>query len=201
MDCLVKEDEFFNSIYDQIANKSSNDLSSHESELKSLKINSGKIEKKTENLLNRLSEDKSFNSSPGFRNRLDELENQKNMLSSLIADKKIKIEQIKNSKIDKKILKNILSEFSSIYSNISIDQKKRLNHLIFSEVVSYFKKNENDGIIEIKLRGDGKIDKKWSQIKNANCKPTVRTSDVFGSARAPKLRTFYPLKFQYLLAA
>ena len=182
LDCLVREKEFFDAIYKQIGSNSSDSLQNLEDELKNLRINLSRIEKQIENLLSRLSEDESFTNSPAYRKKLDDLENQKIILTSMINDKDISIGQIKNSKIDKSKLRDILSEFASIYDGLDFERKKRLNHLIFSEIKSYYRTGEEDGVIEINLRGDGCLEKKWSEIKNANSKPTVRTSDIFGSA-------------------
>ena len=80
-----------------------------------------------------------------------------------------------------------------------MEKKKRLNHLIFTEIKSFYKTGDEDGIIEICLRGDGYLEKKWSEIKNANSKPTVRTSDIFGSARSSKVRFTLSIKLPIII--
>ena len=62
------------------------------------------------------------------------------------------------------------------------EDKIRFNQLLFVDIISYFNKNDKDGIIEIKIRGDGKLEKSWNEIKKANQLTLVRTSDGFGSA-------------------
>ena len=101
---------------------------------------------------------------------------------NLIKQKENEKENLSDKALDKEKLKIILDDFLRLYNNLSTENKKRLNDLFFTEITSYFKRDEEDGIIEINIRGDGKLEKKWSEVKNANCKPMVRTSGTFGSA-------------------
>ena len=123
---------------------------------------------------------------------LDPIDKWQGEIAILLEEIRIKTryaEKMKNSVTDKKALKNKLTKLIEIFRRQPIDQQKRLTNLMFSEIVSEFKSSEKDGLITLKIRGNGDISKYWSEIENAYCKP-VRTSIGFGSAS--KTRTCNP---------
>ena len=63
-----------------------------------------------------------------------------------------------------------------------LEQKKRLNHALFSGIVSFIKRGEDKGEIEIKIRGDGSLKRTWEDLKKENQVRQVRTPGSFGSA-------------------
>ena len=111
------------------------------------------------------------------------------ILVNEIRIKERESQKLRNIVADKKVLKNNLVNFVEIFRRQPIEQQKRLTSLIFSEIVSEFRSDEKDGLITLKIRGNGDELKMWSEIENANCKP-VRTSVGLGSAS--KTRTCNP---------
>ena len=75
-----------------------------------------------------------------------------------------------------------------------LQQKRRLNHALFSGIVSFIKRGEDKGEIEIKIRGDGSLKRTWEDLKKENQVRQVRTPGSLGSARATDVRTSLVLK-------
>jgi len=63
-----------------------------------------------------------------------------------------------------------------------LQQKRRLNHALFSGIVSFIKRGEDKGEIEIKIRGDGSLKRTWEDLKKENQVRQVRTPGSLGSA-------------------
>ena len=63
-----------------------------------------------------------------------------------------------------------------------LQQKRRLNHALFSGIVSFIKRGEDKGEIEIKIRGDGSLKRTWEDLKKENQVRQVRTPGSFCSA-------------------
>ena len=182
MNFLIDDEGFFNAIFKQINNNSSDELTIINENLTTLISNKNRIQKKIDNLYNRMSEDEDFSNSNSYKDTINKLESEKMDLSKKIQHIEHQKENISGRTIDKNNLKILLADFLNIYDSMTIEGKKRFNHLFFVEIVSHFKSGDEDGVIEIKIRGDGKLEKKWSEIKNANYKTTVRTSNILGSA-------------------
>ena len=107
------------------------------------------------------------------------------MLGNIISIKEKERNSAANKSISKIQLKKLLADYIKIYDGFTQEEKIRLNQLLFVEIVSYFKQDEDDGNIVIKIRGDGQLEKSWEQIKNASLLTEikkVRTSDTLGSA-------------------
>jgi hypothetical protein len=66
-----------------------------------------------------------------------------------------------------------------------LQQKRRLNHALFSGIVSFIKRGEDKGEIEIKIRGDGSLKRTWEDLKKENQVRQVRTPGSLGSASSP----------------
>jgi hypothetical protein len=72
-----------------------------------------------------------------------------------------------------------------------LQQKRRLNHALFSGIVSFIKRGEDKGEIEIKIRGDGSLKRTWEDLKKENQVRQVRTPGSLTSATLPNVRTPY----------
>lgn len=95
-----------------------------------------------------------------------------------------------DQKLNKQGFRRILFDYVQIFPDLTSEEKNEFNRLLFQEIISNFNQNQDDGTIIIKMRGDGKLEKSWNQIKNANQLTLVRTSDGLGSAS--KTRTCNP---------
>jgi hypothetical protein len=76
-----------------------------------------------------------------------------------------------------------------MYETFNKDQKRQLNQILFSAIISFFKRRTTEGDLELRIRGNGVIKKTWEDIKKGN--PMVRTSGSLGSATLPDVRTPY----------
>lgn len=187
---MINENEFFTAIYDQIKFNGKSELDSINSELKNLRNNRTKLESENNNLLTAVKNNSTLKNIESVGTELQKIELGISSLSQKIALYENERNLISQATIKKSDLKKILLDYHQLHSQFSIEQKSRLNQLLFSEITSYFDKNDKDGIISIKIRGDGKLEKSWNKIKNANQLTPVRTSDGFGSAS--KTRTCNP---------
>ncbi|HQT92989.1 MAG TPA: hypothetical protein PL001_13290, partial [Candidatus Kryptobacter bacterium] len=62
-------------------------------------------------------------------------------------------EHFKNNGFDKKILKEVLEEIPGGFNEYDKETKRRINHLLFSGIVSYFTRGSDVGELEIRIRG------------------------------------------------
>ncbi len=77
-------------------------------------------------------------------------------------------------------MQGMLSDFLSLYETFDKDRKRQLNQILFSAIISFFKRGTTEGELELRIRGNGVIKKTWEDIKKGN--PIVRTSGSLGSA-------------------
>ena len=45
------------------------------------------------------------------------------------------------------------------------ETRRRINHVLFAGIVSYFTRGSDAGELEIKIRGDGNVKKIWQDLK------------------------------------
>lgn len=179
---MVNESEFLTAIHDQISSNGKSELDSIDLELKNLKGNRTKLESENRNLLNAIKNYEGFHNLDSIGVELQKIELSITSVSQKINLLEVQRNLLTQKTIKKSDLRQILADYIHIHSQLSIEEKSRLNQLLFSEITSFFNKNDKDGKIVIKIRGDGKLEKSWNQIKNANQLTPVRTSDVLGSA-------------------
>ena len=186
---LTQSDSFFEAAFKQIKFNNSDELKKIEEVLSDLKASKTKLETQIKNMTEKMANDHDTKNSKKYLDPIDKWQGEIAILLEEIRIKTRYAEKMKNSVTDKKALKNKLTKLIEIFRRQPIDQQKRLTNLMFSEIVSEFKSSEKDGLITLKIRGNGDISKYWSEIENAYCKP-VRTSIGFGSAS--KTRTCNP---------
>lgn len=87
-----------------------------------------------------------------------------------------------DQKINKQGFRRILFDYVNIFPDLTSEEKNEFNRLLFQEIIYNFNQNQDDGTIIIKMRGDGKLEKSWNQIKNANLLSEVRTIGGVSSA-------------------
>ncbi len=117
-----------------------------------------------------------------LRAGLETDEGELSILQSEIVKLEKKRDLAANTRISKSTLKNLLQQYINIYDSLSQEEKIRINQLLFIEITSFFHKDDEDGKIIIKIRGDGQLEKGWKSIKNAYLETQVRTSERLGSA-------------------
>ena len=187
---IVSDDEFFEAIYDQVKFNNNEEISQLENDLKILRTNKSKLESQRANILEAIKSGSKLKTIKSVQDELEKMEGDITLISITVSSKERELDLATNKRISKTVLKNLLKDYSTIYDELPQDDKIRLNHLLFVDITSYFNKNDDDGKIVIKIRGDGKLEKSWKTIKNANMLTTVRTSDTLGSAS--KTRTCNP---------
>ncbi len=197
MQFLVNDGEFLKSITKQISGNSGKDLHQLNKDITDLNRNHAKISQQLRSLVDRLSEDSKLKMSATVTQTIGELENQKAGMYALIHSKKREIEKVETGEVDVGVLKEMLTDYCNLYENYSPMEKRRLNHLIFSGIVSNFKRKEESGYLEIHIRGDGSIRKTWEELKQQTQMAKVRTSGRFGSAG--RARTYNPVINSHVL--
>ncbi len=190
MQFLVNNKEFLDSIARQISGNGGDSLSQLNTEITNYKRNYSVITKKLKSLVDKLSEDASLKKSETIGKTIHELEAQKSDLWVLIQKKEREKEKIEAGEVDTAVLKDMLLDYCRLYQNQTPLEKRRINHLIFSAIVSNFKRNEDVGYLEIQIRGDGTIRKTWDEIKKYQMAKQVRTSGSFRSKG--RTRTYNP---------
>lgn len=120
--------------------------------------------------------------SATFAEKVHKLEDQKNTILQSIQQKERGKERILATDIDAPVLQEVLSEYSRVYDKIEKEEKRRLNHLIFEGITSYFKRGETTGTMEIQIRGNGVLKRTWEELKKQNQVAMVRTPGDYGSA-------------------
>jgi site-specific DNA recombinase len=163
---IAANDEFFNAIYKQLGDNSQLDLKKEEEELASLITNHGKIDRELNNLTKKLGDDDRLQGLKTVTDRIVKLEDEKVSLSSMIEEMKRSIEQRGDRKISKGELKKIFTEFNSLYNEMGIAEKRRMNQLLLVEIKSHLKRGKDDGVIEVFIRSDGNIKRTWTEIVN-----------------------------------
>lgn len=110
-----------------------------------------------------------------------------------------------DQKINKQGFRRILFDYVNIFPDLTSEEKNEFNRLLFQEIIYNFNQNQDDGTIIIKMRGDGKLEKSWNQIKNANLLSEVRTIGGVSSANTiqtrKKIVLFYPFFLQNQMIA
>ena len=190
MESILSEGEFFDAIYNQIKFNNQEVIENLDKDLKDARTNKTAEETKRTNLLNAIKAGDKLGAIKEVADELERIEKQIGLQVFQINNFEKERELVATQKIGKEILREILLDYVKIYPTLSSEDKTRFNQLLFQEIISNFNQNEEDGIIIIKLRGDGKLEKSWNKIKNANQLTLVRTSDGLGSAS--KTRTCNP---------
>ena len=186
---LVENNSFFEAAFKQIQFNKGDELKKFEEELTLLRSNKAKKETEIKNLEDQMAGDKNMKNTVVHLNIIERKQAEIDELGEVIRLKSRNISRIKGNIVDKDQLKNMLTNFIEIFRRQPIEIQKRLTSLIFTEIVSEFKSDDKDGLITLKIRGNGNIAKAWSEIKSAYCKP-VRTPVGVGSAS--KTRTCNP---------
>ena len=181
MQHLAENNSFFEAAFKQIKFNKGDDLKKFEDELTILKSNKTKLETQVKNMSERMANDPEISNSKKYLNPINGWHKEIDELSEVIRIKSRNISKIKSKIVDENQLRNKITKFVEIFRNQPLEMQRRLTKLIFTEIVSEFKSNEKDGLITLKIRGNGNIAKRWTEIKSANCKP-VRTPVGFGSA-------------------
>lgn len=188
---MATNEGFFEAIYNQIRFNNQAEIKKYDSELNKLRSNKTRLVTEKQNILNKMKAAAALQDSKSIIDELNKLDNDIAMNLSRINFLEKERERAANQVITREQLKKIINDYLFIYEELSHEDKVRFNKLIFVEIISYFDKNSDDGDIEFRLRGDGQITKKWSEIKNANLLTgQIRTSGGFGSAS--KTRTCNP---------
>jgi hypothetical protein len=165
---LAGSSSFLEVAFKQIQFNKGDELKTLEDELTNLRSNKTKLEALKKNMTLRMADDKDVKNSKKYLDPIDQWQGEIDILEEEIRSKTRYVKKMKNSIVDKKVLKNNLTNFVEIFRRQPIDQQKRLTNLIFSEIISEFKTGEKDGLITWKIRGNGDVNKMWSEIENTN---------------------------------
>lgn len=93
--------------------------------------------------------------------KLEDLENQKEIIKE--ERKKIdhEISLIKNTVIDKSDLNQIFNDMAKYYEAATAEEREYMIKTIIREITIKLKKKEEKGTMDIHFRGDGHIKKEW----------------------------------------
>jgi len=175
--------EFYKAVVSHMKGNAGEEITKESARLNEMRINYTKIRSQAEALARRLMDDADLNSSRILGRNLLELEQNERTLREEIQKAERSIEDKKDARFDPDRLKGYLSDFTRVYEKMPLEKKRRLNHALFSGIVSYIKRGEDKGEIEIKLRGDGSLKRTWEDLKKENQVRQVRAPGSLGSAR------------------
>ena len=198
MGSILSEDELFDAIYNQIKFNNKEKIEELDKDLKELRSNKTKFETQRTNLLNAIKEGAKLGAIKSVAEDLEKIENDIDFISIRIKNLERDRELAADQKINKQSLRRILFDYVKIYPDLTPDEKIKFNQLLFQEIISNFNQNEEDGTLIIKLRGDGKLEKSWNKIKNANLLSEVRTFGGVSSTDIPKVSTPFIIKLPFI---
>ena len=173
---LTADYEFFDDLYKRINKNSSNDVIKKEVEKKELNKNLSMIKKDKTNLANQIFNIPELKEVSTIAKKLKDLELQESAVEEQLKNLDKVISQLKNQKIDKSSLQKIFKEFNIIYDNLSVENRRLMNKLLFVEIVSYNSKDKASGELELLIRADGKLKSNWPKTVN----PELLSSQLRG---------------------
>ncbi len=162
---LASSKDFFNAIFNQIVKNSSVGLEKLKKDRINLSENISNIKKEMTNIVNSISQGDTKNIPKILHKKLTELELQEENIKSQLTELNSKIEQKAKQEIKKDDLKVIFQEYIKNYDKINIDKQRKINKLIFEQIISKVSHNstiENEMIF--KFRANGQIIAKWNDI-------------------------------------
>lgn len=157
---IASSDQLFKSVFSQLGHNESKDLKTYETQKNSLIANLNNINKEINNLTSFIAKG-SANDFKSVKLKLEELENQKEMIKEERRKVEHEISLIKNTVVDKSDLKQIFKDLSKYYDAATKEERKYMIKTIIREITIKLKKKEEKGTIEIHFRGDGHIKKEW----------------------------------------
>ncbi len=163
---MVNNEEMFRQIYKLLSNQKDDESIVIENSLKDLHQNQLKVNKAIKTLAEKIVSIPDIGKLRSISDKLNELEQTKALLDVEIQNQKNNLESIQKSNINETELKGILKEYNNLYENVSIETKRRLNQLLFVEIVSFVNRDNDNGEIVFKIRADGTIKTKLQSIKN-----------------------------------
>lgn len=187
---ILTEEEFFEAIYNQIKFNNQEEIKKIDKDLKELRSNKTRLETQQTNLLTAIKEGTKLGSIKSVEVDMEKIEDDISLISIRIQNLEQERELATDQKINKQSLRRILFDYVKIFPDLTSEEKNEFNRLLFQEIISNFNQNEEDGTLIIKLRGDGKLEKSWNKIKNANLLSEVRT--IGGVSSASRTRTCNP---------
>jgi site-specific DNA recombinase len=164
---IAADDKFFQAVVKQMQENSSDDLTDMKNSRSSLAANLGRVKQELKTLSNRMAKDQRLMISDTLINDLGELETSKSNLEKEISKTDREIEQIEQQRISKSELQKVFKSYNEMYDRIPIPIKRRVNHLIFKDIKSYLKRNEDKGNLIITMRGDGDLAIDWQKLTEA----------------------------------
>lgn len=172
---LIEEKEFFSVAFKQIQFNKGEELARYEKELADIKSNRTRLQTQIDNTWERMSLDQDTKNSEDYMRRINIWKEERARLDEEILSKTQFIDRIKKNIVDPSSLRINLEKFVEKFKMQPIEYQKRLTNLVFEEIISNFKSGDKDGLITLKIRGNGDVISKWSELVNAS-KQQVLTS-------------------------
>ena len=177
---LADDSELLTAVARQVSGNSETDTDRIKDDLGNLKTYLSKLTKQVETLVLQQSTNDTLRSSEVFTNTVQELEGKRRELQDQIRLRQRELDTIASDKTDPHELRRILSDFTLLHSKLEKNEKRRLNHLLFSGIISHLRRQQTGGDIEIRIRADGVMKKTWEDLKKVN--RVVRIPGSHGSA-------------------
>ena len=173
---IANDDEMFLQIYKHLKKHSTDDSKELKNSIEELSKNLTKINKEIKDLTEKIVKIPDLEKIKSVSEKLIELEQTKSIIEYELLNNRNKLDSFKSIPISKTDLRKILNDFDEIYYNLPIETKRRLNQLLFVEIVSYVKRGSNNGDIVFKIRADGTLKSDFNAIKN----PKETSSKLWG---------------------
>ena len=163
---IANDDELFLQIYKHLKKHSTDDSKELKNSIEELSKNLTKINKEITDLTEKIIRIPYLEKIKSLSDKLIELEQSKSFIENELLNYRHKLDYYKNTSVSKTDLRKIIKDFDEIYYNLPIETKRRLNQLLFVEIISYVKRDSNNGDIVFKIRADGNIKADFYTIKN-----------------------------------
>lgn len=157
---IASSDYLFDSVFSQLNHNETKDLKNLEANKNSFTANLTNTGREINNLMSFIVKGGEIDSE-STKQKLLELENQKNLIKAEIERIENEISLIKNANIKKSDLKDIFTDIAKYIKSATDEEKKFMIKTVIREISIKLKKKEEKGKIDIFFRGDGHIKKEW----------------------------------------
>ncbi len=97
---------------------------------------------------------------------IQKLTDQRELVAGQIADLDGKIDEVKRYRFNKKNLQEVLSEFETLFDEAENRDKAQILRTVVEEIRVTANRGTKEGVLEFKLRGDGRLKRQWDEVVN-----------------------------------
>ncbi len=165
---FVSEPSFLDICIKQMGVNSDSEIKSLDMQKAELEKNLVQIQRKLDNLTTRFTDDPGLMNSTTLKGKLKELEESESSIEEKLNELGSEIERKKARSFDRKSFEYLMKSFDRVYPQLPVATRQQANRLVFKEIKSHVRRGSKEGILEIKMRGDGKTVERWEELIKRN---------------------------------